>query len=207
MNASAANALLKTLEEPPAQSLLILITQRPGLLLPTIRSRCQQVTFSALEPAEIDAILHTHGVEETTVRASAAAAARGQVQRALDLCDGDALAKREGFIQQLQRLPEASLGAVCQFAEQWAEKSAFPIALDTLQGWLGDRIHANVTEKLQDRRADESNPQNVHAARLWLAHLQWFENISAQATVYNLNKQLTLETILIRTARVMRQAS
>ena len=49
MNPSAANALLKTLEEPPGQLLLLLITDNPGKLLPTIRSRCQRIVFNVPE--------------------------------------------------------------------------------------------------------------------------------------------------------------
>ncbi|HBH60326.1 MAG TPA: DNA polymerase III subunit delta' [Nitrospiraceae bacterium] len=48
LNQSAANAFLQTLEEPSAQSMLILISSRPDLLLPTIRSRCQRISFSPL---------------------------------------------------------------------------------------------------------------------------------------------------------------
>ncbi|MBX3707488.1 MAG: hypothetical protein KF911_12745 [Pseudomonadales bacterium] len=47
MNRNAANALLKTLEEPPAGTHLILVSCRPGRLLPTLRSRCQQITLTA----------------------------------------------------------------------------------------------------------------------------------------------------------------
>lgn len=48
LNQSAANAFLQTLEEPSAQSILLLISSKPDLLLPTIRSRCQQISFSPL---------------------------------------------------------------------------------------------------------------------------------------------------------------
>ncbi|MBI5665535.1 MAG: DNA polymerase III subunit delta' [Nitrospirae bacterium] len=48
LNQSAANAFLQTLEEPSAHSILILISSRPDLLLPTIRSRCQRISFSPL---------------------------------------------------------------------------------------------------------------------------------------------------------------
>lgn len=51
MNEEAQNALLKTLEEPPGQAVLILVTASAARLLPTIRSRCQQVPFGALPPA------------------------------------------------------------------------------------------------------------------------------------------------------------
>ena len=57
MNAESANALLKTLEEPPAYSLMILLATDPDALLPTIRSRCQQVRFAALKPSTVAELL------------------------------------------------------------------------------------------------------------------------------------------------------
>jgi len=57
MNESAANALLKTLEEPPPTSFLILITSQPAALLPTIRSRCQAIFFAPIPAAEIEKFL------------------------------------------------------------------------------------------------------------------------------------------------------
>src|SRR5262245_24561078 len=53
----AQNALLKTLEEPPPASVFVLITARPDLLLPTVRSRCQRLRFGPLPPAEVAAVL------------------------------------------------------------------------------------------------------------------------------------------------------
>jgi len=57
MNRSAANALLKTLEEPPVRTLFILVSHNPGRLLPTIRSRCQPIIFKPLGEAEMRQVL------------------------------------------------------------------------------------------------------------------------------------------------------
>ncbi|HTK38185.1 MAG TPA: DNA polymerase III subunit, partial [Pyrinomonadaceae bacterium] len=53
MNANASNALLKTLEEPPATTYIVLVTSRPDALLQTIRSRCQTIHFAPVEPEKI----------------------------------------------------------------------------------------------------------------------------------------------------------
>ena len=53
----AQNALLKTLEEPPAASTFVLVTSRPDVLLPTVRSRCQRLRFGRLAPADVAAVL------------------------------------------------------------------------------------------------------------------------------------------------------
>jgi DNA polymerase III subunit delta' len=83
LNESSSNALLKTLEEPPATSHLILITSRPAQLLPTIRSRCQMVRFAPLAPADIEKhLLKGREVSPADARLLATVA-RGSIGRAL----------------------------------------------------------------------------------------------------------------------------
>lgn len=57
MNEAASNAFLKTLEEPPPQSLIILVTSRPDGLLETIRSRCMRINFKPLTPSDCEAVI------------------------------------------------------------------------------------------------------------------------------------------------------
>ena len=84
MEASAQNALLKTLEEPPAGSTFVLVTARPDLLLPTVRSRCQRVRFGALDAADVAAVLmREHGFAEKDAHA-AASSAEGSIGAALE---------------------------------------------------------------------------------------------------------------------------
>ena len=71
MNDEAANRMLKTLEEPPAFAHLVLLTDRPGNVLPTIASRCQHVRFDAASVDELTARLEERGVEALTARACA----------------------------------------------------------------------------------------------------------------------------------------
>lgn len=65
MNAQAQNALLKTLEEPPGRTLILLLTDQPHALLSTIRSRAQLVRFQPLPEADALAILAAHGIDGT----------------------------------------------------------------------------------------------------------------------------------------------
>jgi DNA polymerase-3 subunit delta' len=84
MAAEAQNAFLKTLEEPPASSMFVLVTSRPDVLLPTVRSRCQRLRFGRLPPAEIAEVLEQiHGYSPADAHA-AAAAADGSIGRALE---------------------------------------------------------------------------------------------------------------------------
>lgn len=84
MEVSAQNALLKTLEEPPACSTFVLVTSRPDVLLPTVRSRCQRLRFGRLSPADVAAVLmrdHAFTAEDAH---AAALLADGSIGRALE---------------------------------------------------------------------------------------------------------------------------
>jgi DNA polymerase-3 subunit delta' len=86
----AANALLKSLEEPPAGTYFFLVAHRLGRLLPTIRSRCRVLAFPAVGDADIDALLKEAVPRaDATVRAAAIAAARGSPGAALEFVDLD----------------------------------------------------------------------------------------------------------------------
>ncbi|MXP25181.1 DNA polymerase III subunit delta' [Altererythrobacter indicus] len=88
MEKSASNALLKSLEEPPAGSYFLLVSHRPGRLLPTIRSRCRIVRFPILSPTDIDTILCREAPEaDTAARAAAIAASAGSPGAALDFVE------------------------------------------------------------------------------------------------------------------------
>jgi DNA polymerase III subunit delta' len=82
MNASAANAILKNLEEPPPRSLFMLISHQPGRLLPTIRSRCQVLKFSPLPMDVLGSILEAlaaRAPEDATVAERAGGSARNAI--------------------------------------------------------------------------------------------------------------------------------
>jgi len=103
MNPSAANALLKVLEEPPAKVVFFLITHAPRRLLPTILSRCRRLDFSALERTDLATAYEDATSEppsETIV-----AAARGSVGAALALAAQDGTALQDAIHAVLAPLP------------------------------------------------------------------------------------------------------
>jgi DNA polymerase-3 subunit delta' len=98
----AQEALLKTLEEPPPASVFVLITSRPDVLLPTVRSRCQRLRFGPLSAGEVaDVLIREHDVAPADAHA-AAAAADGSVGRALAGSAEDANDARDAAAQLLQ---------------------------------------------------------------------------------------------------------
>ncbi len=86
----AANALLKTLEEPPPSTVFFLVSSQPQLLLPTIRSRCQVLRFGELAAADLALLLEHEGQDPDSAHA-AAALAEGSLAAARALCDPDKL--------------------------------------------------------------------------------------------------------------------
>lgn len=139
----AQNALLKTLEEPPPASVFVLVTARPDLLLPTVRSRCQRLRFASLSPAEIAALLvRDHAMPEREAHA-AAAAADGSVGRALDRDVDDATAARDAAARLLASAaastdPRRRLDAAKAMGAGAAERDALAGRLQALSSLLRD---------------------------------------------------------------------
>jgi DNA polymerase-3 subunit delta' len=90
MNDNAANALLKMLEEPPANAMLLLLSNTPGRLLPTIRSRCQRLELRPLEDAVLERALGQYLPDMTSSeRAALARLSGGSIGAALTLATGE----------------------------------------------------------------------------------------------------------------------
>jgi DNA polymerase-3 subunit delta' len=139
-----SNALLKILEEPPPRALLLLVSPAPGRLLPTIRSRCRQLTLRPLSPEDIaraaaSALARSADDEEVI---EAAAAADGSVGRAVQLLSGDALKVRERVTALLAALPSVDAMALHALGDALgrADPQAFATFVDTVREWLSARL-------------------------------------------------------------------
>jgi len=118
MNVAAANAFLKTLEEPPPRSLIFLLTSSTAGVLPTILSRCQKVVFEPYSPAELEAILAVVAADsEPAARAEAAQLADGNARKAVALLEPLTLALRRWTESVFAALGAGRLGAVQIAAE------------------------------------------------------------------------------------------
>uniref|UniRef100_A0A7C4LLK6 DNA polymerase III subunit delta n=1 Tax=Schlesneria paludicola TaxID=360056 RepID=A0A7C4LLK6_9PLAN len=104
LNEEAANALLKTLEEPPDGATLILIAANVDALLPTIRSRCQPVAFAPLQPPDLAALIEQQGLAATpTEVAELTALAGGSLAVARQLAAPELRALRRRLLSELSR--------------------------------------------------------------------------------------------------------
>ncbi|MEK6278846.1 MAG: DNA polymerase III subunit [Acidobacteriota bacterium] len=110
LNDPSANALLKVLEEPPDTSHIVLLTSRPAMLLPTIRSRCQLIRFSPLKPEEIEKHLLDKNLASAAEARSRARVARGSLGRAMDQDLDEYTSQREAMLRVLQALAAGDAG-------------------------------------------------------------------------------------------------
>ncbi|HEY0406436.1 MAG TPA: DNA polymerase III subunit [Pyrinomonadaceae bacterium] len=144
LNEASSNALLKTLEEPPATSYLILLTSRPAALLPTIRSRCQMIRFSPLAPAEIEASL----LRDTKLKLTAedarllSYAARGSIGRARSGNVSNYLERRAAMLDVLNALAlTGDRARLLRAAEEMTDakrKDEYEPRLDVLETLIHD---------------------------------------------------------------------
>lgn len=123
MRREAANSLLKTLEEPPEQTMLILTADEAGVILPTILSRCQTVPFFPLPQEEVAKILTQEAEIEPESAATLAAIAEGSLGRARLLLTKDLLGMRREIIDNLLRC-EPDTPATIQTFGELAESAA-----------------------------------------------------------------------------------
>lgn len=142
MNEQAANALLKTLEEPPSSTYIFLITSRVDSLLTTIRSRCQTLRFAPVETPEIeDYLIHERAVQHHEA-SLVARLSRGSIGRAVRL-------NIEQFRMQRQRMFEvvrhaistgdrAALLKISEELNDAKNKDAFPQNIDILESLIHD---------------------------------------------------------------------
>lgn len=123
MNANAANALLKMLEEPPARTTLLLVSHQPSALLPTIRSRCRVLRLAPLGAQDMQAALAQAGAELPADPDQLAALASGSVGAALRLLHLDGLRLYHEVMAILGSLPRLDRQRALSLADGAAQRN------------------------------------------------------------------------------------
>jgi DNA polymerase-3 subunit delta' len=140
-HAEAANALLKTLEEPRARVTFLLLSERPDRLLPTIRSRCQRVRFRPLPTSTLVSIMASHEVPEA-VRAPAVALSQGRADRALALSADNLVEKLVDFVVRVdEAVAAAKPGDLLDLAHELADDDQLELLLSALSLFYRDVAH------------------------------------------------------------------
>ena len=138
MNRNAANALLKALEEPPANTLLLLLSSTPGRLLPTIRSRCRRIDLAPLSDELVESFLIDEGVSIDDAK-NIASHARGRPGYALSLAEGegaDAIRLAHRFLTAAQK--GGDISKIISGVSGKAGEARWPVFLDTVLTELSD---------------------------------------------------------------------
>ncbi|MPZ39832.1 MAG: DNA polymerase III subunit delta' [Rhizobiales bacterium] len=174
-----ANALLKILEEPPKNALLLLVSHAPARLLPTIRSRCRRLMLRPLSVTEVasgTAQALGREVDDADIR-DAAEQAEGSIGRALMLLEGPALELRRQVVTQLDRLPALDPRALHALGEALGgtEPQRLEAFVDTVNEWLATRT----------AKGPQENRRLVRFADAW----DKVNQAARDADTYNLDRK------------------
>jgi DNA polymerase-3 subunit delta' len=193
MTREAANSLLKILEEPPPDNLLVLTTERPGDLLDTIVSRCQAVRFDALSEERIVALLRERGgpVDKKGNRtpptpeaaAIAAALAGGSLTVAAGLIEEDVAAIRDEALAFLTQIPgdpglhravanlDDLLGSSSPKTGK-GDRRVIELVVDIGMLWLTDLLRAATGSDLPPVNRDRADAIRKEASRITVSEIR-----------------------------------
>ena len=219
----AANALLKTLEEPGKRTHFVLVTSKPQLLLDTIRSRVQVLRFGPLAAEDVRALLQTQGVDAEDARI-AAALSLGDLGRGRSLCNPELLAVVDETARFVLGLDRRSAAEAADFVDVHAgrlaavsggkggrsqlDREQLAWTLDMVRAVLRDVMlaasgmavdelpHARYGEELQAMAA-RVDPVDVARA------LQRIDQLE-EDLVYNPNPRMALQAELVGAAAILR---
>lgn len=200
MNITSANSLLKTLEEPSAVNVIILVSSRPHLLPMTILSRCQRLRFNPVPRDVIASFLEReHGLvpDQALILASSSA---GSIGRALALHRGDYIALRDGILDKVSRGSLDPMDCLALSGRLAGEKEDVLVALDILKSWYRDLLVYRETGSDGalihfDRAGDIARLAPAVSGQGLLAAFRAIRN-AAEAIERNANKPLTLEAMV-----------
>jgi DNA polymerase-3 subunit delta' len=206
LNVEAANAFLKTLEEPPASVVLVLVTSREEALPPTVLSRCRRVPFRLMAVADVEQAL-VEGWSVTPEKAGTLARlSGGRLGWAVSaLEDEGLLPARESVLDEVQRLAGASLSERFAYAGRLGylfsrEREAVFAALALWEEWWRDLLLVGagcgeqaVNSDRLDKLAAESRKYRVRAVVRFLEAL----SRARQQLQENVNPLLTLEVLML----------
>lgn len=194
LNTAGENALLKVLEEPPPRSLLFLVSNAPGRVLPTIRSRCRVLILRPLPAEEVARAVGAAlgGDAEVAEIQAAATAAEGSIGRALMLLEGDALELRQHVIDLLDRLPVLDARALHTLGDKIAgtQTETLVAFMDAINAWLAARLSIG----------SQDTARLARIAEVWTS-----VNQSARdAEAYNLDRKPLVFSVFDRLAEAAR---
>lgn len=204
MNANAANALLKVLEEPPEKSIILLIAHSPGKLLPTIRSRCRALPLTPLENDSVRAVLAARFPDIDTAELDAASAmAAGAPGKAIELITRAGADLYRQMASTLVALPTIDMTQVHTLAGKLGAVKAdaeYRLFTEMFTAWLQRLIRQCVTgEAGQDVMAGESEQisriSSMARVDQWLELWDKVGHLISRADAVNLDRKQVIVSL------------
>ena len=208
LNEASSNALLKTLEEPPSTSHVILLTSRPASLLPTIRSRCQTVRFALLTAKEIEDYLVQNRRRSGHEARLAAHLARGRLGPGLELNLEEYCAERQVMLGILEALTiNFDRARLLRVAEELADakhKDEYEPHLEVLETLMHDLWLLSLNETKaelvnEDIREILTRLGKAVSSRRVAAWLERIEDLRRQLAV-NINRRAATDALFLAMA-------
>lgn len=207
MSIAAANSLLKTLEEPPGNALIILLTENAGMLLSTVRSRCQLFRFAPLSPEHVISLLVRSGMPSEAATL-VAPMANGSLQRARELDDETLTQRREAVLSRVNKLSLNQIATVFDAVEELGGNRDTTIELlDLLLSFFRDAVHLGSGNPDIVNTPVRSSIETIAGRYHLHRNLELLERIyeTRKAVQRNANPKLALDqlfmTMAISTAR------
>jgi DNA polymerase-3 subunit delta' len=210
MNRPAQNALLKTLEEPPPSSILILVSSKPSMMLPTVRSRCRRIRFRPIPVGELAGLLERKRNLDPTRARVLAAAACGSAARAMTMESSKSLEMRDGIVEILREPGKKGMAGLLALSEKISsDRSRAVDAMESAGAWVRDvLIEALGAEGIEPVHSDLLDTTSLTAQHHSIeALLSVHEELRKAAKLIeaeiNANARLVTDLMFLRTARLL----
>lgn len=198
LNRNAANALLKLVEEPPRQAVILLVSHAPGRLLPTIRSRCRRLQLGPLDDREMATLLGRYcpslpdGDRQLLLHM-----AEGSIGRALEIAAAGGPDLYRTIVGQLLQGSKTDPIALHAMADRLAHKDAadlFRLAGELVVGWLGRLVRAKATGQgapnlIEGEAAGLAALAARHSLDQWLELWEKIARLFARTETANLDRK------------------
>ncbi|MBL8660360.1 MAG: DNA polymerase III subunit delta' [Rhodospirillales bacterium] len=215
LNRNAANALLKVLEEPPDKALLLLISDTPGSLLPTIRSRCRRLALQPLAMDIVTTLLARYQPQlEEAERTAVAEIADGSIGRALALAGAGAAHLHRDIGRVFLSLPALDVAALHRLCDDVLKQKdeGFAVLAGLIRWWLAGLARHAAAGSAGRTGAEEAGARAgldalAGAAPLdcWLQVWEKTERLLAVVDSANLDRKQVLLSIFLDIAATMRR--